>query len=488
MSRLATPSFDARHPRLASALLFAITLGIGLVVTYLGDGYLSVFWRIAKCNWKPPADNAAMVECHKVIPSFYRTGGLFLDVDPKLSDALRTADVVITGHSRTVETFVTRPSDNLMDVYFRNKGLTFFVLAEEGSGFRYRRLVVDKLGVRPKIALINTDDVIADILQDWNREVIFNQDRFKWPFKVVHFAIGLQNYICRPDLAPTGNSCTLDGVTVPHGASRLFYSSRKVRPNLSCDYVLQRRTCNDGTLDGLDTFNNSECARAQPGFCVLGDTALADGESAMFYSVGAVNPGSTCDAHAHMRTCRKGELSGPAVYRYPSCTLVSAQPAPQPQAARKEAAWSPLAMLRSAYCQGPLRTGWRNLETGVYMLLHGRVPRDRQPVVAKPDLQLNYLDMYWRRTQTMLRSSAWQSACIIFYQIPGPHGDGQELGRVIAERTGRPYVFPDIGPEKGYYVYDGSHMDEDSSERWTKEFLRLLDPHINECLARGGNS
>jgi hypothetical protein len=49
-------------------------------------------------------------------------------------------------------------------------------------------------------------------------------------------------------------------------------------------------------------------------------------------------------------------------------------------------------------------------------------------------------------------------------------------------------VFPDIGPEKGYYVYDGSHMDDDSAERWTKEFIRLLDPHINECLARRGGS
>jgi hypothetical protein len=57
-------------------------------------------------------------------------------------------------------------------------------------------MILEKLRARPRIGLISTGDLAADLLQDANREVVFNQDRFRLPFQVIHFAIEMQQWIC----------------------------------------------------------------------------------------------------------------------------------------------------------------------------------------------------------------------------------------------------------------------------------------------------
>ena len=67
--------FLARHPRLSLALLVVIFLAAGTYTTIQTDNYLSIFWHIADCKWKPPYANHVMVGC-KRISGFYRTGAL----------------------------------------------------------------------------------------------------------------------------------------------------------------------------------------------------------------------------------------------------------------------------------------------------------------------------------------------------------------------------------------------------------------------------
>jgi hypothetical protein len=290
---------------------------------------------------------------------------MFLGVEPRLIQGLKSADVLITGNSRTIATFVTRDFDNQIDLYFQRKGLRHFMAAEEGSGFRFRKLLLEKLGANPKIALVNSDDFFADLLTDYTREIVFNQDRLRLPFQAANYAMRLQHFVC-----------TLE----PH--------------------------------------QWSEAARLL--------------------------------------------LSG-AVSR-----------------------------AQSFYCNGPIRTPagrpatiWRNVDTGGYIIDSQRPPRDRRLIVPDvPDPYLGHIELFWRKAVVMFNSDVWKNTCIILYQIPGPGAHGGGVLREIARRLGVAYVYPEITAEKGYYVYDASHMDLDTAERWTAEFLPLLDPHIDRCLQR----
>ncbi|MEO1482558.1 MAG: cytochrome c peroxidase [Myxococcota bacterium] len=71
--------------------------------------------------------------------------------------------------------------------------------------------------------------------------------------------------------APEANaSCTLDGVTVPHGSSHTFYG---VRESAYCFYYRITRTCNNGELSGNSTYRYAECSAP----CNQPTGALVDG-------------------------------------------------------------------------------------------------------------------------------------------------------------------------------------------------------------------
>src|SRR3989344_4984398 len=61
---------------------------------------------------------------------------------------------------------------------------------------------------------------------------------------------------------PPNASCTLDGVTVLHGQSWIFYSTNTVQSPNTCSSVAQTRTCTNGTLSGSNTYNRASCTVA----------------------------------------------------------------------------------------------------------------------------------------------------------------------------------------------------------------------------------
>jgi hypothetical protein len=355
-SRFASRTFAGRHKILTLVLVALAFVATGAYVTVKSQNYITAVWRIARCDWHPPGPQFVMVSCASVIPEFYRTGALYLDVEPRLTKALRDADVIVTGNSTTIETFAVHAQDNLMDRYFRDKGLKFFIMAEEGSGFRYRKMILEKLGIHPRTALIDTDDVGADLLQDSNKEVIFNEDRFRWPFTVFHLAIVLQHNVC-------------------------------VRWN----------------QDSLKTFIGSQRS------------------------------------------------------------------------------WRVVAAFKNFYCNGNIPASWRNVETGAYILAYKREPTKRMQLIDRPDTRMATIELFRRRAKMMLGSESLRHSCIIFYEVASPAGM-PEVGRTIAREAHRPFIFPPLPPEKQYFVYDGSHMEEDTAERWTAEFLPLLDPDLDRCV------
>ena len=332
--------------RVVGACIFVCFIGAFAAVIISNSPY-KILLNIGKCEYRPPGPNYVHVGCDMFpFPGFYRQAILFLNIEPHLSKAVRGADVIVTGNSTTIETFAIKGDGNLIDQYFENMNLKFFLLAEDGSGFRFRKMVFEHLEIKPKIVLMNIDDLASDVLQDANREIIFNPEKFEYPFKLSHFAIELQKSIC------------------------------------------------DSNVEGA--------------------------------------------------------------------LLVR--------------------VLEPIYCRGEIPTQWRNIVTGGYINSHSRSPTKRMKIENDYSVPINTLDVYKRRMNVVLKSEVWRNSCIILYQVPGPSGTQLGISQEIAKFYGLPFVNPEVTDAHNYYVYDGSHMEEDTAKRWTAEFLKLLDPHMRKCL------
>jgi hypothetical protein len=176
---------------LAATFLIAATLTAWQTASYL----LTPFY-MASCSAKPPRPGDVLVACYGSPISgpleFYYTGSIFLNIDRELVEGLKAADVVILGNSRTWRTF-RAPS---IDRYFKSKGLRYFVLATEGSGFRFSQLTLENVGARPKILLVNNEVFYVDVLEDTYREFVLSPDRFRPAFSAFYYSRWLQTAIC----------------------------------------------------------------------------------------------------------------------------------------------------------------------------------------------------------------------------------------------------------------------------------------------------
>ncbi|MBP9757008.1 MAG: hypothetical protein KBD06_00250 [Candidatus Pacebacteria bacterium] len=113
-------------------------------------------------------------------------------------------------------------------------------------------------------------------------------------------------------------SCTLNGNTILHGASVTTYQASNVAYGNSC--VSQTRTCTDGTLSG--TYAYASCTVGTATNCTLDGVTVPHGTSKTFYTSQTAPVGQTCSSGtvSQTRTCTNGVLSGSASYQYASCS------------------------------------------------------------------------------------------------------------------------------------------------------------------------
>jgi hypothetical protein len=169
---------------------FLISAGITAAET---DSYLLSPIRIAECGTSPPRPGDVLIKCWSKAQGFYYSGAIFLNVDRELVEGLRAADVVVFGNSRTVRTFRA----GAIDEYFKRKGLSYFVLAGDGSGFRFAQMLLEKTGTRPKILLVSNESFYVDVLEDTYREFVLSPDRFYPAFVAFYYSKRMQDWICR---------------------------------------------------------------------------------------------------------------------------------------------------------------------------------------------------------------------------------------------------------------------------------------------------
>jgi hypothetical protein len=87
-----------------------------------------------------------------------------------------------------------------------------------------------------------------------------------------------------------GANCTLDGQTVNHGSSRTFYNATSVPFGGNCSTAAQTRNCNNGVLDGSASYQYASCSVAAGASCTKDGATVVHGASRTFYQAASSNP------------------------------------------------------------------------------------------------------------------------------------------------------------------------------------------------------
>lgn len=119
---------------------------------------------------------------------------------------------------------------------------------------------------------------------------------------------GNASYAYRTCAPVAAGSCALDNIVLTSGQSRVFYSAASAPAGTACTSVAQTRTCLNGALSGSATYSRASCSDVAP--CTLDGVTISHGSSGTFYSTRTVPYGTTCSSRAFVRTCTNGLLSG----------------------------------------------------------------------------------------------------------------------------------------------------------------------------------
>lgn len=119
----------------------------------------------------------------------------------------------------------------------------------------------------------------------------------------------------------SSNSCVSDNLVVTHGSSAVFYKYRVPPTGELCGAHTLSRTCTNGTLSGSNDFAYASCSNTTS--CTLDGLTLAHGSSTLFYRAQSVTFGNTCVATSTTRTCTNGKFSGNDDYKYSSCSVTA---------------------------------------------------------------------------------------------------------------------------------------------------------------------
>ena len=177
-------------------VFLAAFLGAGLFTIVRFDTYFTDFWKIRKCAPDGYERDEYMTSCPGMNMSRYSFGSIALDVQDEATDAIRNADVLVLGNSRTLRSFATTAIDD----YFKAKGLEYFVMATEGTNYRGVELTFESLGPKPPILLVNNEIFYSNDIPEAFGDVVANPDRYKTRFSFTDTAQDIQRFACARDL------------------------------------------------------------------------------------------------------------------------------------------------------------------------------------------------------------------------------------------------------------------------------------------------
>jgi len=136
--------------------------------------------------------------------------------------------------------------------------------------------------------------------------------------------------------------------------------------------------------------------------------------------------------------------------------------------------------IREFYCSGTARgKKWRSAVTGAEKWSFVADDKDQVLINPNPDSRISIAGELVNRSRELLESKDFGPACPIWYIVNNPTAGTNSLA-IAGEELGIQTAFVEVS---NLYTYDNSHLDRPNSEKWAKEFVKVLDPVIDTCLS-----
>ena len=164
----------------------------GVVSIVKFDSYFTDFWKIRKCNPEGYERGDFMTACSGIKVDRYAFGSIYLGSQKNAVKNAKNADVVVFGNSRTMRSFST----DAIDDYFKSKGLTYVIFAVEGASYASAQHTVEKLGLKPKIVMTNTEILYSNVVGAAFGDLVYFPDKYKTRFDFFHAAQSFQKWVC----------------------------------------------------------------------------------------------------------------------------------------------------------------------------------------------------------------------------------------------------------------------------------------------------
>jgi len=177
---------------------FCVFMVCGVATILKFDTYFTDFWKIRQCNPEGYERNEFMFRCvgtdgEVIKADNYNSGSIFLGVQKDAIKYAEKADVIIFGNSRTKRSFST----DTIDSFFKERGLTYAILASEGAGYKSAILTMERMNLNPKILMVNHEVFYAKEITPAFREMVDFPDKYKTRFTFFYNAQKLQRFICK---------------------------------------------------------------------------------------------------------------------------------------------------------------------------------------------------------------------------------------------------------------------------------------------------
>jgi len=150
---------------------FCVFMVCGVATILKFDTYFTDFWKIRQCNPEGYERNEFMFRC-------VGTDGEVIKAD---------------NYNSTKRSFST----DTIDSFFKERGLTYAILASEGAGYKSAILTMERMNLNPKILMVNHEVFYAKEITPAFREMVDFPDKYKTRFTFFYNAQKLQRFICK---------------------------------------------------------------------------------------------------------------------------------------------------------------------------------------------------------------------------------------------------------------------------------------------------
>ncbi len=140
---------------------------------------------------------------------------------------------------------------------------------------------------------------------------------------------------------------------------------------------------------------------------------------------------------------------------------------------------SKIESLKKRYCTGSSPTYWRSVKTGLLDWNLIAEPKDQVAVNYTPSARVTQFGNFIGNASEMLDHPKLKNTCPVLYIVNSPAAAPQLLDN-MADYLGVQSAFVHVDD---IYTYDNSHLDRPNSEKWAKEFVKVMAPTIDNCLA-----